>query len=182
MPLRDDGFSRVHRTDELDAAPAPFGFRATVGESAALARRLGVEALVELSVTGTLRRLEDARTVVLEARFTADIVQLCVASLEPIERHLDERFELVYKPETDAMVGDGLVVAVAYDEPDPPEPLVDDEIDIGAAVVEHLALAIDPYPRKDNVLIPSQYADHGDDTLVRHDHPLAALRSLTEKG
>ncbi len=182
MALRDDGFTRVYRTGELGAARQPFGFRATAGECAALARRLGLESLAELSVTGTLRRLEDDQTVRLEAAFTADIEQLCVVSLEPVERHLDERLELVYKSESEPVVGDGLAVAVAYDEPDPPEPLVDGAIDIGAAVVEHLALAIDPYPRKEDVLIPSQYADHGDARPELRDHPLATLRSLTEKG
>ena len=181
MALRDDGFTRVYRTGELGAARQPFGFRATAGECAALARQLGLESLTELSVIGSLRRLEDTETVALEAAFTADIEQLCVVSLEPIERRLDERLELVYKFETEPVVGDGLAVAVACDEPDPPEPLVDGAIDIGAAVFEHLALAIDPYPRKEDVLIPSQYAGHGDDTPDRHDHPLAALGSLTEK-
>ncbi len=181
MPPPDDEFTRVRRTDGLDAAPEPFRFRATAGECAALARRLDLQSLAGLSVTGTLRRLEDDHTVMLEARFSADIEQLCVLSLEPIEQRLDERLELVYKPDADADAGNGRAVVVAYDDADLPEPLTDEAIDIGAAVAEHLALAIDPYPRKKDVLIASKYVDHGDDMADRQDHSLAALRSLTKK-
>ena len=34
------------------------------------------------------------------------------------------------------------------DGEDPPDPIVDGRIDLGALAVEFLALALDPYPRK----------------------------------
>lgn len=182
MPSGEHDFSRVRRTDQLGVVPERFGFRATAGECDVLARRFGLDSLAELLVAGTLRRLEDDSSVALQARFTADVVQLCVISLEPIARRLDVPVELIYQPDIAATADDTREVAMDFDEPDPPEPLIDDAIDIGAAVVEHLALAIDPYPRKENVLIPPQYADQGEDVPDLRDHPLAALRSLTKKG
>ena len=181
MPSANPEFSRVHRTDQLGVAPEGFDHRATAGECAALARRLGLESLVDLLVAGTLRRMEDDGTVVLQARFIADVVQLCVVSLVPIERRLEVPLELVYQPANGSDAADTREVEMAFDEPDPPELLIDDAIDIGAAVVEHLALAIDPYPRQDNVLLSPQYTDLGCAAPDSHDHPLAALRSLTEK-
>ena len=135
-----------------------------------------------MSVAGTLRRLEDGETVALDVHFTAEIGQLCVVTLEPIAQRLDERFELVYQPMPDPSAGGVREVVVAIDEADPPEPLIDQAIDVGAAVAEHLALLIDLYPRKENAAIAPQYADAGGDQPDRRDHPLAALRVLTEKG
>ena len=181
IPPPDGEFVRVFRTDELGATPERFTFAATAAECAALAQRFDLTSLADLSVAGTLRRLEDGESVALDVHFTAAIGQLCVVTLDPIARRLDERFELGYKPLPDAYAGVEREVVVAIDEPDPPEPLVDHTIDVGAAVAEHLALVIEPYPRNENVSIAPDYADVGGDQADRRDHPLAALRVLTEK-
>ena len=36
----------------------------------------------------------------------------------------------------------------AHEEDDPPDPIVDGKIDLGALAAEFVALALDPYPRK----------------------------------
>ena len=180
-PPPDAEFVRVFRTDELGATPEKIAFTATTGECAALAWRCDLTSLADLSVAGTLRRLEDGETVALEVHFTAEIGQLCVVTLDPIAWRLDERFERVYQPMPDPSAGGVREVVVAIDEADPPEPLIDQAIDVGAAVAEHLALVIDLYPRKENAAIAPQYADAGGDQPDLRDHPLAALRVLTKK-
>ena len=55
---------------------------------------------------------------------------------------------------------------------EPPEPLVDGKIDLGALATEFLVLGIDPYPRKAGAeFTPPKVGD--DDA-----HPFAALEAL----
>ena len=63
---------------------------------------------------------------------------------------------------------------------DPPELLGDDGVDLGAVVIEHLAMAMNPYPRKageefatDEVLSPMAREESGEET----DNPFAVLES-----
>jgi hypothetical protein len=78
---------------------------------------------------------------------SALVGQLCVVSLEPIVNEVDEAIDLVFGLETPF----GTPVRsldIAVDAPDPPEPLVDGMVDLGAIATEFLILGIDPYPRK----------------------------------
>jgi hypothetical protein len=43
-----------------------------------------------------------------------------------------------------------------------PEPLPADAIDLGEAVVQQLAVALDPYPRKPGAEIPAEYSGAAD--------------------
>jgi hypothetical protein len=62
------------------------------------------------------------------------------------------------------------------DQFEPPDLIVDGQIDFGAVVVEFLALALDPYPRK-----PGAAFAGGDPEPVRQS-PFEALRDLKLKG
>ena len=57
--------------------------------------------------------------------------------------------------------------------PDPPEPIVNDVIDLGRVATDALFLGIDPYPRKPDAVFeqPVVAADP-------EDHPFAALKAL----
>ncbi len=55
---------------------------------------------------------------------------------------------------------------------EPPEPLVDGTVDLGALATEFLILGIDPYPRKAGAqFAPPKVEDAGE-------HPFAALEAL----
>jgi uncharacterized metal-binding protein YceD (DUF177 family) len=63
-----------------------------------------------------------------------------VLTLDPLENDLDEPIEVLFAPPVDAF---------AKDEGDePPEPLIEGKVDLGAIAIEFLLLGIDPYPRK----------------------------------
>jgi hypothetical protein len=128
---------------------ATMSIAAEPGERAALARRMGVLAIdrlaadLKLEILAGLASTRGAR-LRLSGRLQAALHQTCVVTLEPVATAIDEAFSVVYA----GGVEDGDEVAIdaasddAWDEPWP-----GDTLDVGEAVAQQLALAIDPYPR-----------------------------------
>ena len=133
-------FSRRVELARLGALEAVHPIAAKVEEREALARRFGLLSLDRLKAEIRLQRL--ARGIVrLSGRLGADVVQACVVSLEPVASVLELDFTVLYgsaEPSKTVMVDL---------ETDDAEPFDGDAIDIGEAVVQQLALALDPYPR-----------------------------------
>ncbi|HEY0224368.1 MAG TPA: DUF177 domain-containing protein [Pseudolabrys sp.] len=81
---------------------------------------------------------------------SARVAQTCVVTLEPIESDVEEAVDVLFAPVApDAPQPE----TVAYDsnadsEQEPPEPLVDGTVDVGALATEFLVLGINPHPRK----------------------------------
>ena len=65
-------------------------------ERAALARRFGLTSLDALTATVTLTKIGAARRIRLGANFSADVVQSCVVTLEPVPSRIEDSFVLVY--------------------------------------------------------------------------------------
>ena len=162
----------------LVAAPA---------ERLALARRLGLLELTRLEACGRLERDPARGEIRLRAELEATLAQECVITLEPVTAQLREPVERRYR----RVAGKAPPAAAPVLVPDPDD---DEEIelvygrtiDLGAAIAEELALAIDPYPRA---------AAAGAADLVAEDlgpyisvgeaepaaPPFAALRQLKDK-
>jgi uncharacterized metal-binding protein YceD (DUF177 family) len=75
-------------------------------------------------------------------RLVADVVQHCVVSGEPVPAHVDEALDLRFEP----LETDGAEVEL---EPDALDimPVEGDAIDLGEALAQALAVALEPYPR-----------------------------------
>ena len=134
---------------ELGGA-APIAFRIAAGpvERAALAARFGLVGLDRLEAEGTFARHGGAAWR-LDAVLRADVVQTCVVTLEPFAQALAERFAVVYAPAERA--GDAAIDLAE----DAPEPLpTDGRLDVGEAVAQQLALALDPFPRRPGAALP----------------------------
>lgn len=115
----------------------------------------------------------------VKGRVEAEIVQACVVTLEPVESHIDEEFEQIFVPEGSKLARviakDAAEMVLDPDGPDLPEEFAGDTIDIGEAITEFAALAIDPYPRKQGV----EFSDHIESTAdAKSDrpNPFAALK------
>lgn len=175
------GFSRLYDTRALGPEETRFEFAADAEERAELARAFELLALERLEIDGSLRLLEDERSVALTAHFVADLEQPCIVTLDPVRQHIDERFRLVYTPSVDAVAGRREVL-VEMSEQEPPEPLIGDAVDVGAAVAEHLSLAIDPYPRLEGAALPEEFDGAADEGPDRAGRAFAALGKLKEKG
>lgn len=166
------GFSRPLRVDALEAAGRSFEWQASDSERVDLAAFLGLDRLDALHISG---RVEPGKKgdIHLSAAYSADVVQTCVVTLEPVETRIADTVEREFtlRPEGAAR----REVDLAPDAPDPPEPVEGGAIDVGTVVVEALALAIDPYPRKAGAVLDYQPAN------APEPGPFAALAKLKDR-
>jgi uncharacterized metal-binding protein YceD (DUF177 family) len=143
--------------------------RATTEECAALAADLKLPEVKSLEarfrLTGKPERVHVA------GRITAEIVQICVVTLDPFDSRLDEEVEVDFEePRPDERADPRADLDLAQDGPDE---IVDGRIDIGALAAEFLALGLDPYPRKPGVDFSYEERDPGENPFAR----LAALKT-----
>lgn len=121
----------------------PVTVEASEAERAALARRFGITSIESLRAVVTLD--PDGRRIAAKGRLTAAITQACAVSGEDFPVQVDEPLEIVFVPAEPAE-------AVHFDEEIELEGDALDEIeyegdafDLGEAIAQSLALAIDPY-------------------------------------
>ncbi|MFW2343652.1 YceD family protein [Brevundimonas sp.] len=81
----------------------------------------------------------------LSGRLTGQAIQACGLTLEPIEEQINDTFGMDFVEAEEA--GDASEVEVILDE-DSPDIITDGRIDVSRHVLEHLSLALDPFPRK----------------------------------
>jgi uncharacterized metal-binding protein YceD (DUF177 family) len=119
---------------------------ASTAECAALARRMKLPAVVALSCVFHLER-EAAGTLLARGHLVAELVQTCVVSLEDFPAAVEEHFTVRCVPvgqETDDADPEAMD-EIGYE---------DGTLDLGEAVAEQLALALDPYPRAPDAVLP----------------------------
>jgi uncharacterized metal-binding protein YceD (DUF177 family) len=116
---------------------------ATSAECAAIADRLGLLSLDRLDAHAVLSR--DGGKVRATGRLKASLEQSCVATGESVPAHVDEPFDLWFLPEPKAGRPDEELELGAEEL----DTMFHDgsAIELGSAIVDSLALAIDPYPR-----------------------------------
>lgn len=167
-----------------DVPPAGKELRFEVDEAtrAKLAERMGIVELKRLSGVASIRPYRK-EGLTLDCRFEADLVQSCVVTLDPVDEHVDEEFRQRYLPAhlldlPSAKAPDSQrEIAVDIEADDAPEPMTAGGIDVGEAVAERLALALDPYPRKPDASFDTPPEDAGDASESRP-NPFAALEKL----
>jgi uncharacterized metal-binding protein YceD (DUF177 family) len=139
---------------------------------AALAGALGVLALPRLEVTAELFRI-GRDGVRASGQIIATVEQSCVVTLDPMQSEVAEAFDLTFVAPADAADSGDHSPEVALDDgEEPPEPLRNGVVDLGAVAVEYLVLGVDPYPRKPGVTFDAPPAD---DSTSK---PFAALAAL----
>ncbi|MBI2236702.1 MAG: DUF177 domain-containing protein [Magnetospirillum sp.] len=171
----DVEFSRPVRVERLGAAGSDFEIEANEAERRALAERLDLVELSSLSARLRLKLLSGG-LVRLSGRLSAEVVQSCVVTLQPVAASLDVAVELTYGP--DDADGDG-EVELTFEGDDPPDAIVDGTIDMGEAVAEQLALELNPFPRAPGAVFEAPA--EAPDTAAERRNPFAALAGLREK-
>ncbi len=177
----ENELSRLFALGDLDRHGATIEISAADHELAALARRFGLVAVDFLAATITLKRDETDHLVHLRGNITADVVQSCVITLEPVANHIDGAVDVAYSVDEGGAwaVRDMAPHAdIAPGEDDLPELLEGDEIDIGEVVAEHLGLHLDPYPRRPGVVFSTRDVVAQDDESPGRTSPFAVLRGL----
>ena len=112
-------------------------------ERKAVADRLELRGLDRLNAHATLERKGEIVRAV--GRLKASLRQSCVVTDEPVDAHVDEAFDIHFVPEPRIDSPDEEVELVASDC----DVVFHDgaAIDLGSAIADTLALALDPYPR-----------------------------------
>ena len=130
-------FSRM--IDLREIGNAPVVLKAGPEACAALARRFLLVAVKRLSATITLE--PDGKVVNATGRLTARIVQSCAVSGEDLPASIDEELTLRFVPARPATSADVELTAEELDELE----YEGTAFDLGEAVAQSMALAIDPF-------------------------------------
>ena len=124
---------------------------ATVAEMEAIARLLDLVRLEGLTFTYRLDQAGGGRWH-LKGKLNANVTQVCVLSLEPIEARHEVPVEVEFWPasllaelEQNAEEAEGIGLL------NWPEPIAGGRIDPGPVIYETLATALDPYPKRAGV-------------------------------
>jgi uncharacterized metal-binding protein YceD (DUF177 family) len=108
-----------------------------------IADRLGLLSLERMEAHAMLER--DGDGIHATGRLRASAEQACVITGDPVASRIDEPFDLLFRPEpTDIGADEEIELS-----PEDCDTVFHDgaAIDLGAAIADTLALAIDPYPR-----------------------------------
>lgn len=153
-----------------------------------IAADIDIPSVERLTGEFTLKPLKNGH-VMVSGRIEADVHQICVVTLEPFAVKVDEPVEVEF-----ASYQDGLPPAATsvssrgrkvldeatqedassheLEDVDPPDPIVNGRIDLGALASEFLVLGLDPFPRKPGAVF--DFKDPAD----TEPNPFAALASL----
>lgn len=130
------------RTERLVADPA---------ERAALAQRFGIPSIESLVADLTLRPEPDGAFQVA-GQMVAAVTQACVVSFEPVVQHIAEpvAFRLL-PPGREPSEGPDQIDEIAATDA-----AGQGAGDLGEAIAEQLSLALDPYPRAPDAVLPAE--------------------------
>ena len=175
MPL---SFSHPIRVSSLGPRkPTRFDLKPDGEELADLTAAVGASSLSRVHFEGEIRPL-GREDWVLEGRLTAEIVQPCIVTLDPVTTHVSEDVERRYLANPPEPAAEEAEIPEDTDM----EPL-GSAIDPGAVMAEALALAMPLYPRADGVEIGEQvFTEPGLPPMRDGDvKPFASLAELREK-
>ena len=131
-------------------------FKATPAECTAIAKRLGLSVLKTFEGQAHIKRGEPMTG---KLSFKADVEQLSVVSLKPVQSHIQDTIELLFvdkEPEEPSLQETALIE--------------NGHIDLGELFIQYLSLALPDYPRNEGETFES-----AEDTTS---NPFAVLKKL----
>lgn len=167
------------RVEDIKQRGSHLQLRAQDSQLAAIAAFLGLASVEALEARYIATRNGDK--VQLTGTISAKLHQTCIVTLEPFPISVEAQVRLDFAPEEEPRAAarraeadeQGRIdIEVHLNEDDPPEPILDGTIELGAVTLEFLALELDPYPRKPGVNFEAGPADAGPES------PFAALAKL----
>jgi uncharacterized metal-binding protein YceD (DUF177 family) len=176
-PTGPTSLSRRCAIDDLPAGGADITVEASAGECEALAREFGLPAIGRL--TGRFHVEPRRRGARVTGTVEADVTQVCVVTLEEFPAHVAETVDLAYSSEPEPRRAHEIPLGeidVTLEGDEPPEPIEDGAIDLGALTAEFLALGLDPWPRKPGAAFDAPATAPPD----APPSPFAALRKLKQ--
>jgi Large ribosomal RNA subunit accumulation protein YceD len=182
VPSVQELWSLPFAVADIPGAGAHRDIEADAPARARIAAAAGLRDVSRLAAHFDLMPLSGDR-VHVTGTVSAIVGQTCVVTLEPLDNPIEEGVDLIFSPaagEADPEPepdGDDPNRHGSW-EADPPEPLVNGIIDLGALAAEFMVLGINPYPRKEGAVLPAPV-----EKTDPQSHPFAALARLKgEKG
>lgn len=170
---RQDGpiLDAVVRIDRLPAAGRSVNVNADDVARQEIAQQMGITAIERLAADLTVVPLRGGLRA--QGRLVARIEQPSVVSFEPVFQDIDEQIDRVFLPanRTATPATPGTEIYVDLEDDDFPDHIDGPEVDLSALLLETLALAIEPYPRRDGESLSSLELDVGEQEAG----PFAAL-------
>lgn len=147
-------FSHLLAVDAVPDLGLDIKLCASEGERAMLSAQCGVVAVKSFEADLNVRRRTQARFNV-SGNLEALVTQTCVITLEPfdtiVRADIDVDFAPRGEPSAEALERkkeEAGPSALAFSDEEPPDPITNGQIDLGALAAEFLVLNLDLYPRK----------------------------------
>lgn len=167
----DSPWRETIRFSEVSRGPVKRTLEADELARARIARLLGLVSIQSLSAELRLKPWMDGAEI--DGRFSAEITQTCGVTADDFEESAEGEFVIRVLPSgsINAPREEADEIELDPEADDPPDVLEGEDIDLGAYVVEHLALELDPFPRKPG----AEFIAPRDDSDLS---PFAVLRTL----
>jgi uncharacterized metal-binding protein YceD (DUF177 family) len=165
VPLAVDKIPAAGLTQTLDA-DAPARKR--------LAARFDLIDLPRLHADLTVQSARAGRAIQVKGRVSAEVVQKCGVTGEPVPDRVENDIDVLYTSEDDEESPQTFIDPTAVEI----EPIEGGVIDLGELVAQHFGIALNPYPRKPGAVFESD-AKEGQE--VARNSPLAKIAELTKK-
>ncbi|HNQ92100.1 MAG TPA: DUF177 domain-containing protein [Alphaproteobacteria bacterium] len=184
-------WSHSVRADSVPEGGQWVKLAANENECEAIAKRLGVKSLDRLEAKLHLVPQNSGHILEVDGHLSADVVQECVVTLQPVESHIEDDFAAWYADYERAasftkaqheqkarMESEELPI---MEEKDDPEPMSEGAIDVAELVIQYLSLAINPYPKSDSVKLEGNEKEEATPQGSLRLNPFAALKSWRPK-
>jgi uncharacterized protein len=171
--------NQVVTRDQVSEGGLDLRIDAKPDELVGLANYLDVPSVAAMSAKLTVSQWR-GRGLAVRGTVTARVTQSCIVTLEPVEGAIDEAVETFFSPDVAPRLAG--IMPEAAEVPDiDVEPLINERVDIGALICEHLAIGLDPYPRKQGATFPSEGENEDEKEKSGAFAALASLRADRDK-
>lgn len=163
-----------------DIGPDGYTAERSAGEDERLriAQELDILSVEHVSAEVVVRAVGTGRYR-MSGSVRAEVTQSCVVTLEPVQSRIDEPLSAeLWSAEDIGPLAEGEHSVL---EAEIPEPIEHGRIDIGRIVFEHVAAALDPYPRRPDAAFDPERLGVGEQTS-KPESPFAVLAKLKPKG
>jgi len=167
-------FSRPIRVEQVPTGGMELKLEAKPAERAALAERFGLVSIDRLIAHVRLKAIAGGALIRVDGTLSASVVQTCVVSLDPLPAEVEDEFNLTFGGAEPDQIG--AEIELSLDDEDPPDLIENGVIDVGEAVAEQLALALDPFPRKPGIAFEG--GEEPTPEEVKKPSPFAVLAQL----
>lgn len=169
-------FSRRLAVEDIKPDGSNVKITANGEEREWLARRFDLPAVERMAAEFKVTRGASGIPIRVIGRVSARITQQCVVSLEDFDSDIVEEIEVEFVPGDDTAAGEDFSVDGVE-----AETLDRDEIDLGELAAQHVAVALDPYPRKPGAETPEWSKGRENNEDSGQDNPFSVLAELRKK-